>query len=108
VASTGLASTLLINGATYHSIFKLYPPISETSVCQILPTSDQAQAIIESSLIIWDEISLATSHSLIAVDNLLQELQFSKVPFGGKCIILGKLSKFYNYISLLINTIIKM
>jgi ATP-dependent DNA helicase PIF1 len=31
VASTGIASTLLIDGATYHSQFKIYPPITETT-----------------------------------------------------------------------------
>jgi ATP-dependent DNA helicase PIF1 len=28
VASTGIASTLLSNGSTYHSKYKLYPPIT--------------------------------------------------------------------------------
>jgi hypothetical protein len=30
VASTGIASTLLINGSTYHFKYKLYTPITET------------------------------------------------------------------------------
>ncbi len=35
VASTRIASTLLIAGATYHSQFKLYPPITETTRSKI-------------------------------------------------------------------------
>ena len=35
VASTGIAATILIEGKTFHSAFKLYPPITETTTSQI-------------------------------------------------------------------------
>ena len=92
VASTGIASTLLQEGSTYHSTFKLYPPITETSVSRVNNNSEIAQQLIDSSLIIWDECTLATNHSLLAVDNLLQELMNNNLEFGGKTIILGKLN----------------
>ena len=35
VASTGIASTLLTDGVTFHSKFKIYPPITETTVSKV-------------------------------------------------------------------------
>ena len=89
VASTGLAATLIINAATYHSTFKIYPPISETSISQIKSGTVIANALKESSIIIWDEVTLAKSHCLNALDKLLKELMNTKQVFGGKVILIG-------------------
>ncbi|XP_076059517.1 uncharacterized protein LOC143036154 [Oratosquilla oratoria] len=40
-AWTGIAATLLKNGKTLHSIFKLPVPLTETITCNIAPNSDQ-------------------------------------------------------------------
>ena len=45
VASTRIASTLLIGSATYHSAFKLYPPITETTRSRIEAGSYAAELI---------------------------------------------------------------
>jgi ATP-dependent DNA helicase PIF1 len=50
VASTGIASTLLIDGATYHSQFKLYSPITETTRSKIEDGSFSAQLIRKADL----------------------------------------------------------
>jgi ATP-dependent DNA helicase PIF1 len=51
VASTGIA-TLLINEATYHSQFKIYPPITETTRSKIDEYSYSAKLIREATIII--------------------------------------------------------
>jgi len=90
VASTGLAATLLINGSTYHSKFKLSIPINETTVSGVAINSELGKMLKNSSLIIWDECTLACKHALLAVDNLFKELMENDEPFGGKTIVLGK------------------
>ncbi|XP_076063445.1 uncharacterized protein LOC143038309 [Oratosquilla oratoria] len=44
-AWTGIAATLLKNGKTLHSIFKLPVPLTETITCNIPPNSDQANIL---------------------------------------------------------------
>lgn len=90
VASTGIAATLLIDGRTYHSTFKLYPPISETTTSHIKPGSFEFQQLKASALVIWDEATMTPSHALDAVDKLFKEVMAcSDKPFGGKVILLG-------------------
>lgn len=55
-ASTGIAGTLLINGTTFHSAFKLFPPITSESVCYVKYNTEEATHIISSKLIIIDEV----------------------------------------------------
>ena len=89
VASTGIAATLLIEGKTFHSTFKLYPPITETTTSQIKLNSPEAKVLKECALIIWDEATMTPSHALDAVDKLLRELmEVSNKPFGGKVMLL--------------------
>ncbi len=91
VASTGIAATLLIPlGRTFHSQFKLFPPIDETTTSKIRDTSLDAKQIREASLIIWDEATMTTKHALNAVDILLREIMRKpNTPFGGKVMLLG-------------------
>ncbi|EFX79379.1 hypothetical protein DAPPUDRAFT_245089 [Daphnia pulex] len=62
VASTGIASTLLIDGATYHSQFKIYPPITETTRSKIEEHHFSAKLIRDAALIIEDEATVMTNH----------------------------------------------
>ena len=55
VASLGIAATLLINGTTAHSIFKIPINLRETSICSIRKNSDMAKIIKKCKFIIWDE-----------------------------------------------------
>ncbi|XP_076032444.1 uncharacterized protein LOC143020167 [Oratosquilla oratoria] len=48
-AWTGIAATLLKNGKTLHSVFKLPVPLTETITCNIPPNSDQANILRQSS-----------------------------------------------------------
>jgi ATP-dependent DNA helicase PIF1 len=89
VASTGIAATLLSGGRTYHSQFKLPIPLKENSVSNMRGNSEDAKLLKGSSLIIWDEATMATHHALDAVDRLLRDLIGNDSPFGGKVILLG-------------------
>jgi ATP-dependent DNA helicase PIF1 len=89
VASTGIAATLLAGGRTYHSQFKLPIPLKENSTSNMRENSQDAKLLKESSLIIWDEATMATHHALDAVDRLLKDLMGNDSPFGGKVILLG-------------------
>ena len=90
VASTGIASTLLTDGTTYHSQFKLYPPITDTTTSKIEEQHYDAQKIREASLIISDEATMMSTHSLNAIDKLFRKVTKNHdVPFGGKVILSG-------------------
>lgn len=91
VASTGIAATLLINGRTYHSQFKLYPPITETTSSKIeLSSKMQTDQLRNAKLIIWDEATMTPCHALNAVDKLLRVIMKKPdLPFGGKPVLLG-------------------
>ncbi|KZS04859.1 ATP-dependent Helicase-like protein [Daphnia magna] len=90
VASTGIASTLLLDGTTYHLHFKIYPPITETTRSKIEEASYNAQLIRNASLIISDEATMKTNHALDAINHLFQTVMKNRVdPCGGKVLLLG-------------------
>jgi hypothetical protein len=89
VASTGIASTLLIDGTTYHSQFKIYPLITEVTRSKILDGSPLANLIQSAALIISDEVTIKTNHALDAFNFLFQKLEKKNLPHGGKVLLLG-------------------
>ncbi|XP_045036690.1 ATP-dependent DNA helicase pif1-like [Daphnia magna] len=90
VASTGIASTLLLDGTTYHSQFNIYAPITETTRSKIEEASYNAQLIRNASLIISDEATMKTNHALDAINHLFQTVMKNLVdPYGGKVLLLG-------------------
>ncbi|XP_046632783.1 uncharacterized protein LOC124312311 [Daphnia pulicaria] len=89
VASTGIASTLLIDGTTYHSQFKIYPPITEATRSKIEDGSFLAHLIRSAVLIISDEATMKTNHALSAFNLLFQKLHKNNLPHGGKVLLLG-------------------
>ncbi|KZR98379.1 Uncharacterized protein APZ42_006229 [Daphnia magna] len=90
VAATGIASTLLLDGTTYHSQFKINPPITETTRSKIEEASYNAQLIRNASLIISDEATMKTNHALNAINHLFQTVMKNHVdPYGGKVLLIG-------------------
>jgi ATP-dependent DNA helicase PIF1 len=89
VASTGIAANLLPNGRTYHSQYKLPIPILSNSVSNVKTGSKDATVIRNASLLIWDEVTMASVHALNCVDRLLKEIMGNDRPFGGKVLVLG-------------------
>ncbi|CAF1033668.1 unnamed protein product [Rotaria sordida] len=89
VTWTGIAASLLPEGRTVHSRFKLPVPILETSTSSIRPNSKEAEEIRKTQVFIWDEAPMAPSYALNAVNFLLRDIMNIDAPFGGKITILG-------------------
>lgn len=94
LAPTGVAA-INANGATLHSFFQLpfapYIPgrgfISEDK--KFLNINRQKKRLIASlSLLVIDEISMVRPDMLDAIDNILQRLRNSSLPFGGLQLLL--------------------
>ena len=88
-AWTGIAATLLDGGRTCHNLFKLPVPITDTSVCQISPTSTHAAFLRSIKMFIIDEASMLPVHALRAIDVMLRDITNCDCPFGGKIFLLG-------------------
>ncbi|CAF5002532.1 unnamed protein product [Rotaria sp. Silwood1] len=89
VAWTGIAASLLPEGRTVHSRFKLPVPILETSTSSIRPHSKEAEEIKKAAVFIWDEAPMALSYALKAVDILLRDIMNINLHFAGKIMVLG-------------------
>ncbi|GBO22796.1 hypothetical protein AVEN_157229-1 [Araneus ventricosus] len=89
VASTGIAATLLIRGRTAHSVFKIPIDLNATSTCNLKPNTKEADMLLKTKLIVWDEAPMTYVHAFLAIDRLLQDLTKCKEPFVGKVILLG-------------------
>jgi hypothetical protein len=91
-ASTGIAATLLINGATVHSSFWVPINIKKDSKPKIDAQKEYAQKIRDAAFIIIDEVSMLHTDVLSYVDRLLRDIAPEgqrHIPFGGKVVILG-------------------
>ncbi len=53
------------------------------------PAREEACTLHDASLIIWDEISLASKYMIDAVDRLLQDVTQCHLPVGGKTVVRG-------------------
>jgi hypothetical protein len=83
VVSSGIAALLLQSGHTTHSTFRIPIEIDDASGCKILRKSDLHQLLAQTSLIIWDEISMQHKYAIDAVDRTLHNLYKNNLPFGG-------------------------
>lgn len=88
-AWTGIAQTLLHEGRTVHTLFKLPVPVLDTSSCRVSPTSKQGQLLRNCVAFIIDEASMIPTHALHAIDRCLRDITGIQVPFGNKVILLG-------------------
>ncbi|XP_058732760.1 uncharacterized protein LOC131604331 [Vicia villosa] len=94
VASSGIASLLLLGGRTAHSRFKIPVPCLESSICNIDKKSDLAGLLQITNLIIWDEAPMASKFCFEAIDKSLKDIMghdkvASKTIFGGKVVVFG-------------------
>ena len=89
VASSGIATSLLIGGCTAHSCFKIPINSHESSMCGIKKNSQLADLIRATDLIIWDEAPMQSRHIHEAVDRTFQDVCDSDRPFGGRCVVFG-------------------
>jgi len=93
VASSGIASLLLLGGRTTHSKFKIPVPTLDTSVCNIQQGSEVSELLQKAELIIWDEAPMAHKFCFEALDRTLNDIMRkenkSNSVFGGKVIVSG-------------------
>ncbi|XP_028070921.1 uncharacterized protein LOC114273362 [Camellia sinensis] len=89
VASSGIASLLLVGGRTAHSTFFISLDVLESLVCGFSKQSLQAELFRETKLIIWDEVPMQHKHCVEAVDRTLRDICDSEKPFGGITVVLG-------------------
>ena len=89
VASSGIASLLLMGGRTAHSRFKLPLELTESSTCSITKQSATAKLLQKARIIIWDEAPMMHRYTFEAVDRTLQDVMCNNKPFGGKVMVLS-------------------
>lgn len=95
VAYSGTAATLLKDGRTAHSTFRIPLQVSAESVCNISPRSEVADLLRRVRLIVWDETSMISKDQTETMDRALLDLMKSNdtrlndVPFGGRLFVFG-------------------
>jgi len=95
VASSGIASLLLLGGKTAHSRFKILIDLHDESTCNITQQMKVAELVHKADLIIWDEAPMMHRRAFEAVDRTLRDLmqlddaQAVGKIFGGKTVVLG-------------------
>ena len=71
-AWTEIAASLIRDGRTVHSVFKLPVPLYENLTCSLTFNSKQAQHLRNAKVIIINEISMVSYHALNAIDTYLK------------------------------------
>ena len=89
VALSGIAATLLLNGRTAHSTFKIPIKINENSICSITRNSKEAEQFRNCKFIVWDECTMAHKYALEAVDRMLRDIVNDRKPMGGITLLLS-------------------
>ena len=84
MAYSGITSTLLINGATAQSKFQIPIYLLPNSVCNVNCQIGRARMLMETTLCIWDEVSMIPANALQAVNLRLRDITQVNKPFGGK------------------------
>ena len=85
-ATSGIAATLLSGGATAHSMFKIPLDLQKQEMprCNIPKQSELAKVLKLTSLIVWDEATMAHLKTAEALDRTLQDICSNRKPFGGE------------------------
>jgi hypothetical protein len=95
IASSGIASLLLLGDRTTHSRFKIPIDLHNESTCNITQQMKVAELVRKVDLIIWDEAPMMHRQTFEAVDRTLHDLMqlddahATDKIFGGKIVVLG-------------------
>ncbi|GMF46737.1 unnamed protein product [Phytophthora fragariaefolia] len=90
VASSGIATLLLMGGRTAHSTFKIPLKLANKSTYANYKQSHLKSLVQKASLIIWDEAPMTHRHTFEAVDRTLRDITDNdQEPFGGKVFVLS-------------------
>ena len=74
VASSGIATLLLLGGRTTHSKFGIPMTLTEVSFCRMKKNNHKAQLLRRASLIIWDETPMINRFAIEAFDRSLRDI----------------------------------
>ncbi|XP_056687837.1 uncharacterized protein [Spinacia oleracea] len=88
-ATSGIAAANIPSGRTAHSRFKIPIDIEASLACDVPKQGSLAALIQETTLIIWDEASMARKENVESLDLLLRDLCDADLLFGGKLIVFG-------------------
>ena len=88
-ATSGIAASNMPTGRTAHSRFKIPTDYGESITCNVGKHTSLAAVIRETTLIIWDEATMARRENIESLDLLLRDLCLPDIPFGGKVVVLG-------------------
>ncbi|KAG5539260.1 hypothetical protein RHGRI_019723 [Rhododendron griersonianum] len=88
-ATSGVAASILPNGRTAHLRFEIPLNRDGKLSCNVGKQTGLAKLLKATSLIIWDEASMAKRQSIEALDNLLKDITEVDSLFGGKVVVLG-------------------
>jgi len=95
VASSGIASLLLLGGRIAHSRFKIPIDLHDESTYNITQQMKVAELVRKVDLIIWDEAPMMHRRAFEVIDRTLRDLmqlddaQATEKIFGGKTVVLG-------------------
>nr|GEU29535.1 ATP-dependent DNA helicase PIF1-like [Tanacetum cinerariifolium] len=95
VASSGIASLLILGGRTAHSRFNIPINIDEMSTCSICLQSDLGALLKKCKIIIWDEAPMTNKLCFEALDRTLRYVlcrtryDTCETPFGNMTMVFG-------------------
>ncbi|XP_074299006.1 uncharacterized protein LOC141630009 [Silene latifolia] len=89
LSTSGIAASNIPSGRTTHSRFKIPLDCDISLACDIPKQSSLAALIQATSLIIWDEASMAKRQNAESLDLLLRDLCDADHLFGGKVVVFG-------------------
>ena len=85
VAASALAATLLPDGSTAHSTFRIPIPATSASYCGV--KGAERDMIRQCKCICYDEVSMVGKEVADCLDRFLQDVMGNSRPFGGKTVI---------------------
>ena len=86
-AISAVASKLLANGSTVHSKLKVPIQIKENSFCSFSKNDATGKLLMQTKLIIIDEVSMGHKHVYEAIDRTLKELTNIDKPLGNITVV---------------------
>ncbi|XP_044444071.1 ATP-dependent DNA helicase PIF1 [Triticum aestivum] len=88
-AISSIAASIMPDGRTAHSRFKMPIKLMDNSICSFTKQSGTAELLRRASLIIWDEVAMTKRQEVEALDRSLRDIMGCVIPFGGKVVVFG-------------------
>ena len=89
-ATSGVAASIMPEGRTAHSRFKIPLTIQDGGVCNFTKQSGTTKLLQEASIILWDEATMTKRKAIEALDKSMRDImEKTDIPFGGKTVVFG-------------------